>query len=207
MLIEEEFVVEADRSRVAAFLVDVDKVSACVPGVQQVEPTGDDTYSATLAVRVGPIKTRFVGSVELDRSGAPEHLAAAITGKDRTSGTSVNVQFKAVLHETTGSDGSRTIVSTAAEVALRGRLAQFGSGVIKATASEMVREFATAVNDHFRAMEVTSERLASTGPAATPSAPAPARHAANLTLSRLVRMWLRRLFRPAREGGYGRARS
>ena len=39
------------------FLMDIPKVSGCLPGVESVEKTdeGTDTYQGTLKVRVGPI--------------------------------------------------------------------------------------------------------------------------------------------------------
>lgn len=142
MIIEESFTIAAPRDQVAAFLVDADRVGRCVPGVDGIQATGDGTYAATLQAQVGPVAASFQGSLRVDDSAAPERLVAVGDGRDRRSGSQAKVEFVADLEE----QGEHTLVRARADVVIRGRLGQFGTGVISATAREMVREFAACLD-------------------------------------------------------------
>jgi uncharacterized protein len=139
MIIEESFVVPAGREQVAAYLLDIERVSSCVPGVDSVTQTGEGRYDAVLRVQMGPIRSQFAGQVDVDSSAAPAHLTAVGQGRDQATGSHAQVSFAAELTEQP--DG-RTEVACRADVTIRGRLGQFGTGVITSTAKSLVREFA-----------------------------------------------------------------
>lgn len=143
MIIAETFSLDGPRDRVAALLLDVESIQSCVPGVNDVTKLGADEYRATLSTQVGPIKSSFQGSVTIDGSESPERLRATARGKDRASGSMATVAFDAHLIET--SPGV-TSVETTADVTIRGRLGGFGTGVIEATAKQMIGDFVFCVN-------------------------------------------------------------
>lgn len=143
MIVEQVFTVEAPLETTAAFFVDVQRVAACVPGVEDVEEVEPGRYRAVLAVRLGPIRASFEGSMALDDSEAPARLKAAGEGRDRATGSVAKVQFTADLTE---QEPGRTTVTAVADVALRGRMAQFGTGVMRAAAGDLVEEFAACAN-------------------------------------------------------------
>jgi carbon monoxide dehydrogenase subunit G len=154
MIITESFTLQADRERVAALLTDIKRVAACVPGVENVEMTEPNTYKAVLKTQIGPIKSSFAGSVEVDPSEAPARLTAKGQGKDRSTQSMAKVGFSASLEEI--GDG-KTRVDAEAEISIRGRLGQFGTGVIQATATQMLNDFATCVNATLGAAETGAE--------------------------------------------------
>lgn len=160
MIIEETFELAADRSAVSSLLMDVERISRCIPGVEAVEPAGLGRYSATLRLRVGPIVTAFEGRLELDGGQAPDRLVARGWGADRQSGSQARVRFAADLEQLAA---DRTLVHAHADVAIRGRLGQFGTGVIRSTARELIASFAHCANASLRADEV-----AVTAPSAPP---------------------------------------
>lgn len=131
--------VPAGRDRVAAFLLDVERVSVCVPGVDEVVALGEGRYQATLRVQMGPIRSQFAGEVTVDDTEAPARLTAIGQGRDKATGSQAKVEFAASLSST---DGAETTVACVADVTIRGRLGQFGTGVITSTAKSLVREFA-----------------------------------------------------------------
>lgn len=163
MIIEESFSVAAPRDQVAAFLLDVERVSSCVPGVGDVRAVGDDEYEATLRVHLGPIRAQFAGSVRVDGTDAPESLSAVAQGRDGATGSLAQVEFAAVLAEMP--DGTTTVASTA-DVTIRGRLGQFGTGVVTSTAKSLVREFAVCAGQAVEAPPPGSEAAAPTSPEA-----------------------------------------
>ena len=139
MLVEETFTVAAHKAEVARFLLDVPRMGACVPGVEDLQRVDEDRYAATLLVRMGPIQARFKGDVTLDAGGAPDTIVATASGRDATTGSVAQVTFSADLVES--GDGS-TEIRSVSDVTIRGRLGQFGSGVVTSTAREMVKTFA-----------------------------------------------------------------
>ena len=145
MIITETFTVAAPRATVAALLTDVERVAACVPGVENLSTAEPEVYEATLRIQVGPIRSAFAGRVRLDSSGAPGRLRATAEGRDRSTQSTAKVAFAAELEE---SGAGETRVDATADVTIRGRLGQFGTGVIQATAAQMLSDFAACLNAH-----------------------------------------------------------
>lgn len=195
VIIEEQFEVSAPRDDVVAYLLDVERMSRCVPGVEAVRPTGDNAYEATLRVMVGPIKTVFTGTAETDPSKAPEHVTGHAGGRDRQSGSRVSIDFTTQFTQIAS---DRTRVAVHADVTVRGRLGQFGTGVIQATATELMREFARCLETTFR-RPITAGR---TGEVTDPSHTEPRTLRGGVrvvpvlarALLRTISLWLSRLW-------------
>ncbi|MDQ3695724.1 MAG: SRPBCC domain-containing protein [Chloroflexota bacterium] len=139
MIIENSFAVAAPRDAVVAYFLDAEQALGCVPGVEGITKSGDHAYTATLGAKVGPIKANFAGTVTYDPSQAPESIRATGEGRDRASGSLAKVTLDAAFSEP---EPGRTLVSTHADLAIRGRLGQFGTGVVQAIADEMIGSFA-----------------------------------------------------------------
>jgi hypothetical protein len=159
MLIEEAFSVDAPRAEVVRFLLDVPRMGACVPGVEDLHRVDDARYEATLVVRVGPIQARFRGDVSIDATGAPDTIVASASGRDSTTGSVAQVRFFADLVES--EDGS-TEIRSASDVTIRGRLGQFGSGVVASTAREMVKTFAQCAGQEIGGVAPSASRSSNT---------------------------------------------
>ena len=139
MIVTNSFTIAAPREDVVAYFLDAEKALACVPGVSGVKKDGDHAYSATLVAKVGPIKATFAGAVTYDDSQAPEVIRASGEGRDRASGSVAKVTLDATFSEP---EPGKTQVTTHADLAIRGRLGQFGAGVVQAIADEMIGSFA-----------------------------------------------------------------
>jgi uncharacterized protein len=142
VIIEQTFTISAPRDRVAAFLLAPEQMLFCVPGVEEVRATESGSYEATLKAKVGPIRATFVGEVTLDGAGSPDVIVANGEGRDRSTGSVAKVALEARLAET---GPEVTTITSRADVALRGRLGQFGTGVIQSIAGEMIGQFAKCV--------------------------------------------------------------
>ena len=141
MRIQDSFTVEAPLEVVWDFLQDIPRVAACMPGLESVEQIGPDEYKAAFKVSVGPVKAKFAGKATIVERLAPVKIAARIEGNDRTSATSVKADFTGRL----SGAGAGTLMEVDMEVALRGRLAQFGSAVMIATSKKLTATFADRV--------------------------------------------------------------
>jgi carbon monoxide dehydrogenase subunit G len=143
MLIKDGFVVNAPVETVWAFLHDIPRLSACVPGVEEVQEIEPDVYQGRLKVKVGPLTAAFGGCVTIVERVAPELLAARVEGEDRSSASFVKATFSGRLTPVeTG-----TQLEYEMDLALRGRLAQFGLTVVQGTAKKMTAEFARRLQE------------------------------------------------------------
>lgn len=148
MRIDERFTLEVPVDEAFAFLSDVRRVAGCVPGVEDLTEQADGSYTARLKVQLGPIKASFDGEVALTTDEAARRLTASGQGRDKGSGSRAEIAFTGDLEPR---EDGHTDVVTVAEVTIRGRLGQFGTGVIRATATEVLRDFVACANDSLRA--------------------------------------------------------
>ena len=138
MLLKDSFTINAPLDAVWAFLSDVPQIATCVPGISGIQQVGDNTYQGKFEVRVGPIGTAFDGKATFTERIEREKLVALIEGQDKTSATFVSATFTGMLAPLEG----QTQLDYDVDVALRGRLAQFGVAVVKATAKKLTGQFA-----------------------------------------------------------------
>lgn len=143
MLLKDSFTIQAPVEAVWTLLQDIQRIAACVPGVGGVEETGPDSYDGVLKIKIGPISAAFAGQVTIIERRPMERLVAEVAGKDKGSASQVKATFTGRLSPTeTG-----TQLDYEMDVALRGRLAQFGLTVVQATAKKMTAEFARCLDD------------------------------------------------------------
>jgi hypothetical protein len=92
-------------------------------------------------VKVGPIAAAFYGTAVLTEIDPPRSVVASLEGDDKSIASFVKATFTSTLSPTKNG----TEVAYQMEMNLRGRLAQFGTAVISATAKKMTAEFAKNV--------------------------------------------------------------
>lgn len=59
-------VIPVDREVLWNFLMDVPKVSQCLPGVQDVRAQGANVYEGTMKLRIGPITLNLHGRIHIE---------------------------------------------------------------------------------------------------------------------------------------------
>lgn len=132
------------REKAWDFLLNVSEVASCVPGVEKVEPIGNDTYQGVMKVGVGPIKISLAGNmkiVEADKSNY--HAVMAGEGADKKIGGAVNVKIGMTLNEISANE-TELIMDTDAQI--MGKLGEFGQSVMKKKADGMMQEFAKNIS-------------------------------------------------------------
>jgi carbon monoxide dehydrogenase subunit G len=136
------FIVGADPETTYAFLLDVNQVASCVPGVSSVEATGIDAFTGTLKVKVGPIGVTYRGAATITSRDPATHTAT-ITA-DGTEGVGAGrVHAVAVMEVIPHASGSQVTITADLEIA--GRLAQFGRGIIDGVAKRIVKDMAKCI--------------------------------------------------------------
>lgn len=139
MTFTQECTIPAARERLWDFLMDVPTVSRCVPGVESVEAVSDHAYRGGLEVKVGPIRLSLQGTIIIeaqDRSVWRARMRAEANDKRLGGGIRAKMQL-ALLPDVAG---TRVRIDT--DLAVLGKIGEFGQPVIKSKADTMLKEFA-----------------------------------------------------------------
>jgi uncharacterized protein len=130
---------DAPRERVWSFLIDPQKLSKCIPGVQSLETVGEHEYAGEIDVGVAAVKGVYKGKVKLDDLRAPEHYRMSVDGKGKQG----FVKGTGTLD--LAADGGRTVLTYAGDAQIGGPLASVGQRMIEGVAKTMTAQFFTAM--------------------------------------------------------------
>jgi carbon monoxide dehydrogenase subunit G len=137
--VEREIQIAADREKVWAFLWDVPRLAACIPGAQEArELEPGKRYAAVVAERVGPFRVKFPLEIEVLEATAPERLRARAGGRDAAVDGLVKVDLDVSLADAGGGTALRLI----ADIAVLGKLGTLGHSVIVRKSSDVIDRFA-----------------------------------------------------------------
>ena len=120
---------------------DPEVLRACIPGCESLERGEDDRLTATVALKVGPVKARFAGEVTLSEIDPPNGYR--IFGKG-SGGVAGFAEGGAVIALAPVEGG--TLLSYEAEAKIGGKLAQLGTRLIGSTAKKLTLQFFDALN-------------------------------------------------------------
>ena len=131
--------VPASREKVWAALNDVDVLRQCIPGCKSLEMSSPMDMTATVVIKVGPVKATFGGKVTLSDIEPPNGYRISGEGSGGVAGFAKGgavVRLEAVSeHE--------TILHYEVSSQIGGKLAQLGSRLIDSTARKLAGEFFT----------------------------------------------------------------
>ncbi len=136
-----------------AALNDPQTLKACIAGCESLERTGDDSFAAVVAMKIGPVSARFRGNLQMTNVQAPTAYTINFDGQGGVAGFgkgSADVSLAPL-------DASSTTLAYSARATVGGKMAQIGSRLIDATAAKITEDF-------FRAFEA---QLQAKAPAAT----------------------------------------
>jgi carbon monoxide dehydrogenase subunit G len=140
-----EFTAPAAPDDVFATLMDVRGVAGCLPGASIGADTDDGGLQATVAVKVGPIRMTYGGTVHvIERDDAARTASMRVRAREqRGQGTAEATLGLSVVAD--GDDGgSRATVTT--DLMVTGRVAQMGAGIMQDVAGSMVNDFAACLS-------------------------------------------------------------
>ena len=129
----------ADRETVWSALNDPQVLGRATPGVTSLEPIGEDRYQAIFDIKMGPIRSRFDGTLEVRNKVAPESYTLSINVDGKIGTVSAEGGF-----DLQSQDGS-TIVSFAGDARMNGVLARMGQRVISGVARMFTKQFFSAL--------------------------------------------------------------
>jgi carbon monoxide dehydrogenase subunit G len=175
MHIDSTFSVVAPISQVWDTLMDFERVAGCLPGARILNKLSDDAYQVGMTVKLGPVTMQYKGLLNVIERNAPEHRAVLGGKAQETRGQgTAEATVTLVLAE----DGAATRGSVSADLALSGKAAAMGKGVIGSVTEQMMSLFAKNLQAMLtEAAPPAQEAPAGPTPAAVPGptpAPVPA---------------------------------
>ena len=131
-----QYEIAAPRAQVWAALNDPDILRKCIPGCERLEKKSDTDLEADVVVKIGPVKAKFKGAVQLEfiEEGASYRISGE--GKGGVAGFAKG-GAQVDLEEQDG----QTVLRYAADARVGGKLAQIGSRLIDATARKLADQF------------------------------------------------------------------
>jgi carbon monoxide dehydrogenase subunit G len=175
MDLEHSFTVPVDVDTAWAEFQDIASVAECFPGAQ-VTSVEEDTFAGSVKVKLGPIALVYNGSGTFTEKDETEHrFVVDAKGKDKrgngTAGATVTLSM--------AGSGDSTDVKVHTDLAITGKPAQFGRGVMQDVSDKLLGQFVSCLEQRLgdRGAETTAAPPTATAPPATPPPPAASRPA------------------------------
>ena len=137
MLMEDTQRVPAPQAKVWAALNDPAILKACIPGCEKLEMTSPTEMTATVVVKVGPVKASFSGKVTLSDLDPPNGYRISGEGSGGVAGFAKG----GASVKLTPDGPNATNLHYAVDAQIGGKLAQLGGRLIDATAKKLAGEF------------------------------------------------------------------
>jgi uncharacterized protein len=132
-----EFRVPLGTDEAWAVLTDIERIAPCMPGAT-LEGVEGDEYRGTVKVKVGPMTAQYKGTVRfLERDDALYKAVLRAEGRETRGQGSAAATITATI--TPDADGSAVNVVT--DLAISGKVAQFGRGVLADVSTRLMRQF------------------------------------------------------------------
>ncbi len=115
-------------------------MATCVPGVESITHSGDDTYEGLMRVKFGPIRMTLQGTMTIETRDQEQWLVVARSeANDRRVGGGVHINTRLLLLE---SEPEVTELVVQTQARLFGKLGEFGQPVIRKQADTILAGFA-----------------------------------------------------------------
>ena len=153
-----DILIGAPREKVWAGLNDPEILTRCIPGCETMEATSPTERTARVAVKIGPVRARFVGHVRMEDIRPNEGCVLRFQGSGGAAGMAKGHSNVDLTDEAGG-----TRLRYTAQAAIGGKLGQVGGRMIDAASKQMADQFFTAFNEQMVGVPVVE--VSETAPA------------------------------------------
>ncbi|MGJ3261024.1 MAG: SRPBCC family protein [Rhodospirillales bacterium] len=136
MKLSDEKRIEAPRDEVWRGLNDPEILRQSIPGCESLEQVSDTEFNAEVRAKVGPVKAKFKGSVQLSDLNPPESYRISGEGKGGAAGFAKGGALVTLIE-----DGGATILKYDVDADVGGKLAQIGGRLLEGTSKKLAGEF------------------------------------------------------------------
>ena len=159
MKLENAFEVPAPPERVWDFLLDLERVTPCMPGAELTELPDERTWKGKVNVKLGAVSLSYAATVVIDEKDEQSRsVVLKASGRETRGKGMASATIKSSV-QPAGDGGTQVILAT--DLTITGAVAQYGRGMIADVSKRLTGEFADCL------------RAQITGPPAGGEAPAP----------------------------------
>ena len=141
MKLDNVFTVGVPISQAWDVLTNLEVIAPCMPGAM-LTGVDDGVYTGKVKIKVGPVVAEYSGTAQFTEKDA-ETYRAVIDARGRDSRGNGNAN--AVISAQLLADGDTTTVAVTTDLTIAGRIAQFGSGMIKEVSAKLLGQFVTCL--------------------------------------------------------------
>jgi carbon monoxide dehydrogenase subunit G len=138
MIFDGKIDLEVPAQKAWDFLIDINKFSTCLPGIDEVKQIDDKTFDGVISATVGPISGKFNFRSTILESRPPEQMVVRTEGTDSVTKSTVNADMTVDLRSISE---TKSQMDYRADVKIQGRLGILGDMVLRATATLILQEF------------------------------------------------------------------
>jgi carbon monoxide dehydrogenase subunit G len=164
MQLRHEFTLPISPDRAWATLLDVERVAPCMPGATLDHVDGDE-FSGRVTLKVGPLRLSYRGDARItEKDERAQRLVIVASGREAKGSGTAEATVTASLAEA----GEGTRVELLTDLALTGRAAQFGRGLVSEVSGTIIGQFADRLSQEMQTGGRPKQALeaAPTGPVA-----------------------------------------
>jgi len=138
-----EFTVNRPIDEAWAVITDVERIAPCLPGAQLQEIEGD-VYRGVVKIKLGSITPQFKGQAQfLEQDDTAHRAVLKAEGRDTGGRGNASANITAAA-ESLSPTSTKVVVTT--DLAITGKVAQFGRGIIGDVSKKLMAQFATNLN-------------------------------------------------------------
>lgn len=164
MKITNEFTVQIPIDEAWKVFTDLEGIAPCMPGAQLTGVEGE-VYQGKVKIKVGPVISDFSGTARFTaKDDAAYRAVIDAKGRDARSAGNASATVIAFL---TAVDATSTKVNVDTDLKISGKLAQFGSGMIKEVSSKLLTQFVANLEKKLATDTTAPTSSADAAPAAT----------------------------------------
>jgi carbon monoxide dehydrogenase subunit G len=161
MQLKNTFVVPVPVDQAWRVLLDVEQIAPCMPGASVDRVDGDD-ITGRVKVKLGPIAVGYEGTISFVERDETHHRAVlSAAAREARGGGTARATIAASLED----GGGKTTVNVVTDLAITGKPAQFGRGVMADVSEHIINQFASNL-----ASELQSGRIGTRPVEPAPSA-------------------------------------
>ena len=161
-----EYTLNASKEAVWQALNDPEVLKECIPGCESIDMTSDTSFEAVATAKVGPVKAKFKGNVQLSDLDPPNGYTISGEGSGGAAGFAKG-GAKVALAD---ADGGGTVLSYDVDATVGGKLAQIGQRLIDGAAKKMADDFFSKFADQVGGTVEAEPEAAAADVAEAPSA-------------------------------------
>ena len=145
MKLNGENIIQASRVQVWEALNDPAVLKETIPGAKSVEQSSDDEFKAAVEIKIGPVKAKFTGKINLSDVNPPNGYKIVGQGQGGAAGFA---KGSAVV-SLTELEPETTKLNYEVDAQVGGKLAQVGQRLIQSASKSLADQFFNNLQEYF----------------------------------------------------------